>query len=304
MFESWEWRKDTSYTIIDRARSVSANKEYPPPYIIENSDQRIGTVTPFLNNELFFEFSNLPDSSKEILKFVSQYGLLTGSLTLNKGNGELVFGDSLDFLIHEKWILRSAIELWEAISSKNWTRLNKYVVWRKVDGIFTGLSLYFGTEEDLNYILHNDFDPNTITTEVRQVLVVGQIPFTGKIVRFIDCSGFYKVPSNTSLGSDYFGPAMSILMGIVNIKMRQYSVIPAVEIASQNTFRQSFIPTSLLSGMWYQFFRALTGERRYKQCVICNGWVDVTQKRSDWTHHPKCGSTNRSRRRRKTLTET
>ena len=96
-------------------------------------------------------------------------------------------------------------------------------------------------------------------------------------------------------------PAQMVIQKLINKKLSvsEYPVTPKLLMDKNNNLKQYLVPQNLLSAMWFQFFQAASGERKFKKCEICHKWEDVTEKRSSWSMHPNCAARVRMRRSRK-----
>ena len=80
---------------------------------------------------------------------------------------------------------------------------------------------------------------------------------------------------------------------IINYQLKEYPVTPCLLFDAKNNLKQYFRPSSLLSLMWFQFFRYVTGQQKIKQCPICSEWYDVSEDSSKtrWNHRcTKCAN--------------
>jgi len=98
--------------------------------------------------------------------------------------------------------------------------------------------------------------------------------------------------------NDYFLPAQFIIQQIINKNLDQYPVKPRLLMDKNNTLKQFFVPSSLLSCMWFQFFQVVTGERKIKQCAYCGQWENITNKYASWKYHSHCGNKARVKKHR------
>jgi hypothetical protein len=62
--------------------------------------------------------------------------------------------------------------------------------------------------------------------------------------------------------------------------------------------RYSRCPSTLLTAMWLQFHRLVTGERRFRTCDICKRLMDVTDNQANKRVHQSCSLRERARRLR------
>jgi len=79
-----------------------------------------------------------------------------------------------------------------------------------------------------------------------------------------------------------------LVQQIINAKLREYPVTPCLLFDEKNNLKQHFRPTSLLSLMWFQFFRYVTGQQKIKQCPICSDWYDVSDDSNKTRWHNRC----------------
>jgi len=87
------------------------------------------------------------------------------------------------------------------------------------------------------------------------------------------------------------------LMKSINEKLRKNPVhLRLLWDKKEQRIKPHAVPTNLLGAMYYQFYQAVTGEEKFKRCVVCGQWEHV--ERSNWLYHKHCGGTWRSRKKR------
>lgn len=91
-------------------------------------------------------------------------------------------------------------------------------------------------------------------------------------------------------------PALYLVQTSINKKLDELGTIgPRLLINDSNELEPYLVPDSLLGALWLQFYKAAYGERKYDRCSVCGFWVDTTENNSDWSMHPGCSDTKRSR---------
>jgi len=216
---------------------------------------------------LFTEFARVEPNLNGIIDFTNKYGLIVGEyLTYyHSPIGE----SSESFNLWEKNILvmKEAVELWEAIKNEDITTLSKFVKWISYSNMDNWPTC---------------FSPST-----------GQ-PFYRSLIIAPHHSAFRRIVTG-----DLLLPARIFLKEIININMQKHPTKVQLHLTADNKIIQNFIPKNLLSAMWFQFSQALTGEKKFKRCIHCGKWEDVTDKKATWKGHPECG--NRARVKKASL---
>ncbi len=67
-----------------------------------------------------------------------------------------------------------------------------------------------------------------------------------------------------------------------------FPVVPTLIIDRTDTLKQYYQPSSLISLMWYQFFRYITGEQKLKQCSVCKEMYDIGEKSGNPIWDKRC----------------
>ena len=75
---------------------------------------------------------------------------------------------------------------------------------------------------------------------------------------------------------------------IINCQLKEYPVTPCLLFDEKNDLKQYFRPSSLLSLMWFQFFRYVTGQQKIKQCPVCSDWYDVSDDSNKTRWNNRC----------------
>ena len=256
------------------------------PFVIEKAETTEYLISKPLEESpsLFLDFAELDGLEENMLRFANQYGLLFREITLESApQTKSVFGDRLSLWQREHRELKNAVELWKWIKKKNTEKLNLVITWH--DNNKT-IKYVFGSEDKIKAYRKEGITKDGLFGLELGILASAEEP-----------------ELNTHLLSrivpgDVIIPAQIVLQRIMNKKLQQYPVWPKLLLDKDKNLRQYLYPENLLSAMWFQFFQAVSGEKKYKKCEVCNKWEDVTDKRSSWAMHPNCAARERMRRRR------
>ena len=236
------------------------------PFIIEDP-QTTGykPVKPLDENAtLFLEFAELDYSEENMIEFANRYGLLIQEHRLQLPMSDQSFsGDSLSTWKKEHRDLKNAVQIWEWLRTNDKEKLNLLIKWSEDNETVR----YFIGSNSMGILF-------SVNPPIRPYLLPRCKP------------------------GDVIFPTRLLLQKIINDKLGEYPVSPRLLLDDNNELKQYLVPSSLLSAMWYQFYQAVTGKKRYKKCEICNTWEDVTDKRSSWTMHPNCAAKVRMRKLR------
>jgi hypothetical protein len=116
----------------------------------------------------------------------------------------------------------------------------------------------------------------------------------GNISRQPDLKHYMEVLKNKgelpdlTLTNDPLLDVKFFVQEIINAKVKEYPVIPCLLFDEKNNLIQHFRPTSLLSLMWFQFFRYISGELKIKQCPICKEWFNVSDYSQETRWNNRC----------------
>ena len=220
---------------------------------------------PFNIPTLFMQFaelnSDVPDS---LLEFANKYGPLASSKIVR--DGESLSQETLEFWQTQIRDMRNLINLWQ------WHETGNYLMLSKVISCGDPQSFCNGNAQFLQYFCSfNGEEPRPFFQQI--------LSSQGEIIKDIQAA------------------AVWLITIIVEAKLKEWTVWPVLHTSTpQGGFLQRFQPSSLLSTMWFQVFQALSGEKLFKRCSVCQKWEDVTNKKGTWKSHPECSSIERTRR--------
>ena len=279
---------------------------YSSPFLIARPKltSYIPTI-PFKGSpELFTLFAELPvgddeESLKAIVNFTNQYGLITAGLLMDTShinNGisnysTTFYGLSLDFYLSQIWAMKNIFRIWNWIQEKNSSMLSKMITWTNDDNI----QYLFGEPENLDLFnstgIKYDANGNCLTDLKGYIAPRRQ--------RLFDISN-HKIFTDL-VKDDYLFVAQLIVQKTINQKLDKFPIKHCLLMDKTRKLKQFFVPSDLLSCMWFQFLQVVTGERKIKQCLYCNKWENVTDKYSSWKYHQKCGTYARVKKHREQL---
>lgn len=272
------------------------------PFILEKPETIGYLRTKPLNDNpsLFLEFADLDGSEKSIVDFTNQHGLLTQGIMLENipheikdKNGcilttRVIRGNDLCSWRHEHFFLKHTIQVWKWLSENAAEKLGLVIRWTNSNKI---IDYFIGPEHDLR-IFHRDGGAYPQKDYSLKAISTGE---TLDIIRGeLASDRSQPVLMSRLVPGDVTIPAQAVIQKMINKKLSEYPVKPMLLMDEHNKLQQYFVPENLLSAMWFQFFQAATGAKKFKRCVVCHQWEDVTNKRSTWTKHPECAGRERT----------
>lgn len=213
---------------------------------------------PLTNSELWLDFAKLETSCESIKSFANSFGWLGigEAIIITKGNGTVI-------------IMGESFSRWELE-----IRLLKTVcqLWEWIKEENTGK-----LKKTIIWNKSNVYFQNAYFKQ----LIAGY---------GMKRSEFF----NTWTYGDIYGPAQVFVQEVLNEKLKE--VHPRLLFNKDGNLQGYIYPKTLIAAIWYQFFQALTGQKKFIRCEICREWMDVTEKRSDKTQHTKCGNLMRQKK--------
>ena len=268
-------------------------------YMVDDFEQEVEQNSYDLEDEptLFLRFAYL-DNEQSYLDFATKYGRLLNDperprpVDFNRtrreidSNGSKFYGEPIGLWEFESIALKNTFELWHYLINKDIDNLNLIIKWITKDNKdFINCAL--GDVERLKlFRSQSNIDEYGIPNEKG----FGDLETYNLPVGFAS-----RVPKG-----DLFIPAKYLVKERVNLSLENFKVYPALNY-DYHDFPGLFgilEPSDLISAIWYQFFEAIVKNKRFKRCMICNQWEDVTTKRSTWTKHPECAARERTARYR------
>jgi hypothetical protein len=253
------------------------------------------TYRPPLN--LFLIFADTPDTKESIKHFADQYGLL--GLTNNRdgavmlmsearpgglkelevkgGNQSGALGAGELFSAWQRQIqeMRQAVGLWSALreaQSGDATKLSRYVQWPRDDFVYYDnrpdrpipasarlLGIPRGQHKEPS--VENDTEDGFRTIAVLASAALN--PAWLRLFRVGDC----------------LMPARYYLQKTVNENLRTRispQLLWNVRRNRPDNLALFFVPQTLLGLMWLQLAEAINGNRGYRQCAACKGWIVIS----------------------------
>ncbi len=213
---------------------------------------------------LFLEFAECNLDIHDMLSFANKYGLLKEEVLLDQYSPLGTSADSLELWQISLRTLKESFQMWEAIKINNIFTLSRFVKWQELIAGYNSPCC---------------FSPSTNEPFYQDLAI----------------TPFHKVYRRLVKGDVIF-PAKIFLQRIVNINLRQNPTTAQLRLTSENDLRQYFSPRNLLGVLWFQFAQAVAGNTKFKQCVHCLQWEDVTYKKDTWKGHPDCANRVRVKR--------
>lgn len=209
---------------------------------------------------LFLQFAELnPDDSNSLLQFANKYGPLCipASVTPVMSSPP---GETLEFWQTELIGIKNLVNLWQWQKTNNLAMLNQVITWERSQGESPPAVWY----------AFNDEEPQLVTEHP-------------------------SILSRFKPGDVLF-PALHLIANTVMGKLRDWPVDPFLFVTPQGELVQRFVPKTLLAAIWFQVFQAVSGEKRFKRCDVCQLWEDVTDKKATWRRHTECATRERMRK--------
>ena len=280
--------------------------------------------------KLFLEFAEVSPTREGVLEFANSYGRLLSfsrdhcfvitprfSSRVKKDvpgkEGEIVKRDSryyrevpadtLGNWQREIRRMKLAVRLWEWCQENKKDLLKrvfyyskkknpKRYCYPKAEGSFETIE-YFLADEDVLKQFHSAEEAlEMITTEE-------SVPFLfdhGCLADSRDGRPDFFELFIKSMKNNYFFPlANYLLTNIINQECRFIWPKLSPWRLEQEPCTPYLYCWDLLSAMWFQFYQVMTGEKRFKKCLECHLWEDVTNKYDNWSYHPECYDRKRAR---------
>lgn len=254
---------------------LTSDNELGPVRLIQKDASHV-YYDPFSIPTLFFQFAELnPDDPDSLLGFANQYGTLVTSIS-NISFLHYAISippeETLEFWQTQVNNMKALVNLWK------WYKTDNLAMLSEVISCGTPQKLYSVNGVELNaqvldyfYSFNGGEEPELFFTQRTQ----------GRIIT-----------------KDIKASVPSLISVIVMKELGAWPVHPYLLPTPQGELVQRFVPSSLLSTMWFQVFQAVSGEKKFKRCVVCQKWEDVTDKKATWKSHPECSSRERVRRYR------
>ncbi|WP_312200285.1 hypothetical protein [Anaerospora hongkongensis] len=305
----FQWTDDINKTpCITKPNNISDDLE--PPFLFASSPLKYTYIEPFEINAnkqpLFAEFARLQTNINSIVEFSNKFGYLLRPT------------DKVNYNIYEKEILdcKSSFVLWEQIQNAENKNKSKAANITALDNLSKMIVLHSTIYDKARIPCLSFMLPHDIKTIYQSDLLNKQIiinrhdnawihrltsynqpqPYDSDIFPIqgmIQITDSLQAEAFLKNSSDILLQAKFLLAMIINLKVSFHKINPVILLNNEMVFQQTFEPSTLLAGIWLQFSQAFLGERKYKQCSLCNKWTDVTDCRSNWSKHPNCANSAR-----------
>ena len=269
---AWTVAKD-GYRWIESAAAGSSHKDR---YL--STGVPIGTTyprwryNPLAHTALFRDFAEVPLTEDGMLGFANKWGPLGGTATVPVGVKSvpekkavlLGDGESARFWFSEIRDMKELVELWD-MTSQGDPRLGERIEWGENRVIYIGPRV-------------PGFPPNS-----RSRAEIAQASHSPEVF-------------NRFVRGDLALPALHYIQKCVNDKLTKHNVSARLLWDSHHQHLGMYlVPASLIGCLWFQFARAIDGERKYNRCPICRKWFETTStvSRSDRVFcSPSCKAGN------------
>lgn len=273
---------DSGYEITEAAQPIFAEKhleKFKGPYLVEKREASgYYTIKPLEDEPtLFLKFAETPPTNEGILAFASKYGFL--------GEHQDIF-ETKDFWLHSIRKMRNLTTIWQAVETKDSEALKRFFLWT----------------EDLKrvrYCIHEtEHDAREVLENALSLMLDKEEPIEIERGVIADSERFDPLIFKRFKPGDLVLPAKCFLQQNINKGLEKYPLLPILLLNEKNELIPYLYPSSLLSAMYLQFFRAVAGERKYKRCAICGRWEDATDKKATWNKHRTCANREYVRKHR------
>jgi len=213
------------------------------------------------HTKLFTEFANLGNKKENIICFANKYGLLLPPESFIFPAGTKIKddnytpGEKLSFWTQQIRLMFTALQAWQ---------------WFK-NGDINMLRNIITQEGYLKYRF--DFSDYTQEFRIHECQLQEQ-----------DNELLY----NQLLSGDVLLQTKFFVQQIINKQLEAFPIKPSLVFDNKNNLNQHFRPSSLISLMWFQFFRYVTGQQKIKQCPICKAWYDVSDDSAETRWNSRC----------------
>lgn len=234
----------------------------------DNEPQRIVRYSPLATaTGLFRHFAETTPDEAGILAFANAYGSLGGTIEENLRSETAPFprlvGEAFSEWVRAIDQLRTVLSAWDAAKAS--------------DTAFLGRSIHWN--EDTVYFLSD-------TTYER---IGSSLDDPSMGMRFEE--------------GDLLAPAQELVRRRVNTQLVDHRVAPRLLWNAGEEMDIRFNPVSLIGALWFQFARAIAGNKAFKQCQNCKNWIEVGGDRSARSDKKFCSPSCKAAFHRKNKTE-
>jgi len=237
-----------------------------PPFLIDNPESEWQHYyRPLEKTDLLFKFAGLEADLESIRAFANKYGRLgVGTMYYPPAGGNVVYGESFAVWMRAVNRLKTWVQIWLWIEERDAGKLGQVVRWS------------------------NDF------ARVELVFENNALPLRGFHVIASKETNYRAEFFDRWRPGDVYGPAKLALLEAVNKELKG-AVSPCLLLKKDGSLGGFLRPHNLLGALWFQLYQAITGERRYRRCEVCQGWMDTTDSRRHIKQHPECRNRRNAR---------
>lgn len=278
------WTKEPAHTLLVEIANAEGEDvtAAPGPFLtisphttaVIEDDQILEKTTVFL------KFANLEETEESILTFANRYG------HLNMFNKDESFGYWQQEIRDMKWL----VQVWCWVEAKDESALSEIIRW---------------SDDGHTVFCHEGYRrPLKLEGKYRKLL---ERPREWENVVVYDFLADKEHETSLLMGGDpspmferfkrgdVLLPAMYLVQREINVRMALRiggGIGPLLAMNEKNELEQYLMPHSLLAALWLQFFRAASGQNRFRRCKWekCRRWEDVTNKHPNWGLHENCQS--------------
>lgn|GEM_PF-1957170 len=294
--------------------------EMAPHLVAQGCDERLLTFPLEEKPTLFVKFANLGATKQPILRFASKHGALGVGKDLYseswgppagspfsgwRPTGDGPFPDArsdyytlegreyLPLLGESLATWRDEIDtfwplywVWDRLENDDWQQIGEHIIWNTNSVQFHMLRI------------QGERVPGRLDSE----RVYGPEDEPYKITCDTIAHSTHRHPELFKAwgGRDIRGPARQWLLEKVNNNLKAVAS-PQLRLDQKGNVLPHIVPHNLLGAMWVQLYSALSGQRKFRPCIICKEWMDVTFNNKNKRVHDTCSQQARNEKRQQKL---
>jgi hypothetical protein len=222
---------------------------------------RVTRYTPLDRPALFRDFADTARTQEGVLRFANRYG------PLGKGTG----GESFRLWQREITAIRQVVDLWALHQAGDPQGLASHIIWHK-DAAGNDLVQYqsdsaAGPDADAAYPRdERDVDPET-----------GDVPDLHSLstTAVVAAKDHHPEWLERFRPGDVFLPALAFIQRRVNERLHELVTPRMLYDVGQDCMTLRLVPSTLLGALWLEFSEAVTQDRKFQRCQVCNSWFEI-----------------------------
>jgi hypothetical protein len=283
----YQWRDACALRPLPLAEGVDHWRETPERFLTHNipiipstlpsrgerPESPWRTIAPLREApDLFRGFANLPFSGEippleeAVRQFANTYGALGIASFIRLPDGTMTHGESLTTWYEQHYLMRVALDVWEALKADDLSRLQRWFTPTDEGSYHTG-------------VFHPDeMWPGGLRQPAVQVFSDALMDLMWGLNDNYSTDPTNYRPDFPTTAAEW---AMLHLRTWINLQLEHYTS-PRLQWAPSSTtkapMRQAIVPRNLLGAMWLQLALEIEGQLRYERCQTCGTWFRVPPK--------------------------